>query len=143
MSQLIHHLREYHEHSKHYPGRYADALPFLDWDRQPSPFRHWGTNQVELPFCQGLPAPARGLYQPQDPQPLNLESLGGVLELAFGLSAQKTHEGASWWLRMNPSSGNLHPTEVHLVVPQGLSAGLWHYQPLHHSLEVRGLLAAD
>jgi SagB-type dehydrogenase family enzyme len=40
---------------------------------------------------------------------------------------------------MNPSSGNLHPTEAHLVLPQldRLSAGIYHYNPLMHALEQR------
>jgi SagB-type dehydrogenase family enzyme len=42
---------------------------------------------------------------------------------------------------MNPSSGNLHPTEGYAVLPAlaGLTggAGVYHYAPLHHALEQR------
>ena len=42
---------------------------------------------------------------------------------------------------MNPSSGNLHPTEAYAILPglQGLpgGAGVYHYAPLHHTLEQR------
>jgi SagB-type dehydrogenase family enzyme len=44
---------------------------------------------------------------------------------------------------MNPSSGNLHPTECYLILPatEGLPACLAHYNPLLHSLEVRSELS--
>jgi SagB-type dehydrogenase family enzyme len=42
---------------------------------------------------------------------------------------------------MNPSSGNLHPTEAYAVLPclEGLpgGAGVYHYAPLRHALEQR------
>ena len=62
-------------------------------------------------------------------------------ELSLGLSARKEIAGSSWYLRMNPSSGNLHPTEAYAVLPalEGLpgGAGVYHYAPLHHALEQR------
>jgi len=41
---------------------------------------------------------------------------------------------------MNPSSGNLHPTEAHLILPRldNLNGGIYHYNPLMHVLERRG-----
>jgi SagB-type dehydrogenase family enzyme len=43
---------------------------------------------------------------------------------------------------MNPSSGNLHPTECYLLLPEsdGLPACIAHYNPLLHSLEIRAEL---
>ncbi len=47
----------------------------------------------------------------------------------------------SWYLRMNPSSGNLHPTEAYAVLPAREwlpgGAGVYHYAPLAHALEQR------
>jgi len=43
-------------------------------------------------------------------------------------------------LRVNPSSGNLHPTEFHFVT-RGLKEwpdGLYHYDPTRHMAEQRG-----
>jgi SagB-type dehydrogenase family enzyme len=44
-------------------------------------------------------------------------------------------------LRNNPSSGNLHPTEGYVLVPQAngcdLQPGLYHYAPKEHALELR------
>ena len=50
---------------------------------------------------------------------------------------------ASWYLRVNPSSGNLHPTEAYAILPaiDGLPrAGVYHYAPLAHALEQRARL---
>ncbi|MDX2471985.1 MAG: SagB/ThcOx family dehydrogenase, partial [SAR324 cluster bacterium] len=138
MEALLKNITEYHEHSKHYPGAYADALPFLDWDNQPDPFRSWeGCSEIELPFSQKTDTPALNLFQKSDTQELNLETLGAFLELSLGLTGKKEYQGASWWLRANPSSGNLHPTEAHLILNLKQQQGLYHYQPKHHSLEVR------
>ena len=63
------------------------------------------------------------------------------LELPLGLFARKEIATSSWYLRMNPSSGNLHPTEVYAILPglPGLpgGAGVYHYASMHHELEQR------
>jgi len=73
-------------------------------------------------------------------QRLTLESLGAFLELSLGLSAWKEIQGSKWALRINPSSGNLHPTEAYIVLPEiteTLSAGVYHYNPYLHKIEKR------
>jgi SagB-type dehydrogenase family enzyme len=48
--------------------------------------------------------------------------------------------GYEYALRVNPSSGNLHPTEFHFV-PQGLKRwpdGFYHYDPSRHMAQQRG-----
>src|SRR5262249_52200002 len=56
-------------------------------------------------------------------------------------SAWKTYESSRWSLRVNPSSGNLHPTETYVVSAPlaGLSenAAVYHYDPERHALEER------
>ena len=75
------------------------------------------------------------------PQPFTLDALGLFFELSMGLSARKEIPGMSWYLRMNPSSGNLHPTEAYAVLPAREwlpgGAGVFHYAPLAHALEQR------
>jgi SagB-type dehydrogenase family enzyme len=67
--------------------------------------------------------------------------IGDMLRHAFGLSAWKQFHRSRWCLRVNPSSGNLHPTEVYVVCGPlpGLSAapGVYHYAPDRHALELR------
>jgi SagB-type dehydrogenase family enzyme len=64
---------------------------------------------------------------------------------------------ARWSLRVNPSSGNLHPTEAYLIAGAlGAASGLdsaggqrggagtvWHYAPDRHVLERRCVFAAE
>jgi SagB-type dehydrogenase family enzyme len=47
--------------------------------------------------------------------------------------------GDRYSLRVNPSSGNLHPTETHLALRgvAGLDDGLYHYRADRHALELR------
>jgi len=67
--------------------------------------------------------------------------LADLLRFSLGLSAWKQFQASRWSLRVNPSSGNLHPTEAYVVV--GVDAGLadtpavYHYAPDRHALEQR------
>jgi SagB-type dehydrogenase family enzyme len=54
----------------------------------------------------------------------------------MGLSAWKEYGASRWALRVNPSSGNLHPTESY-VIWQGR---VHHYAPREHGLEERCIL---
>jgi len=135
----------YHERTKHHPERYARSLGYMDWENQPAPFRFYEeAPRIRLPL---LPADPPGgpsaLYAPAGPPAaFDLPHVAGFLELSLALSAWKSAAGARWALRINPSSGNLHPTEAHLVLPGvgGCDAGVYHYDPLHHALEHRASL---
>jgi SagB-type dehydrogenase family enzyme len=73
------------------------------------------------------------------PRPCNLQNMAALLELAFGLSASKQYGANQWALRCNPSSGNLHPTEVYVVAQAcaGIPDGVHHYLSSEHVLEQR------
>ena len=60
------------------------------------------------------------IYQPGAVacQPVNVRTLSRFFEFALALSAWKKAGESEWALRSNPSSGNLHPTEGYLLVPQ-------------------------
>ncbi len=138
---------DYHNRSKHDFGRMARSAGYLDWSNQPFPFRYYqGAEQVELALLQSDPVVNFGDLMSAKTVPacrFTLDSLAGLLELSLGLSAWKAAPGAGKWaLRINPSSGNLHPTEAHLILPStaGLQAGIYHYDPYHHRLERRALL---
>jgi len=133
----------YHAESKHSPERYAPGPGGLDWATQPHPFRVFtGAPVVELPLsadaCRAPFSAVRAGYQAAPP-PVDLKSLGLLLELSLGLSAWKSYGGARWALRCNPSSGNLHPTEGYLLTAgrPGLSGGVYHYRSRDHCLEQR------
>ncbi len=57
----------------------------------------------------------------------------------MGLSAWKAYRGTRWALRVNPSSGNLHPTEAYLVQ----DGHVFHYASGEHALEERAVLPHD
>jgi SagB-type dehydrogenase family enzyme len=118
----------------------------MDWANQPNPFRAYaGAAKVALPLSSQDPGLDYGmLYTPCPPEaaPLTRTTVAAFLELALGLSAWKAIGHDRWALRINPSSGNLHPTEAYLLPSQvaGLADGLYHYAPQDHHLEQRIIL---
>lgn len=139
-------ITDYHDQTKHHYHRYARSPGYMDWSNQPDPFRTYaGAPRLALPFSASDPeADHMDLYRRQHPvsAPMALASVAAFLELSLGLSAWKQAGESRWALRMNPSSGNLHPTEAHLVLPgiDGVAAGVYHYAPLDHALERRAVL---
>ena len=132
----------YHRRTKHRLDRYARSPGYLDWDNQPDPFRRYdGCERYALPLAaEDPPGGPLDLYEgARAARALDRAAVGLFLELSLGLSAWKSAGGARWALRIHPSSGNLHPTEGYLVLPplDGLPAGLYHYQPFWHALELR------
>ena len=134
---------DYHQQSKHHLQRYARSLGYMDWANQPNPFRFYeGAKQLSLPLQVQSDSPSYdNLFGSHriEPKTFDLPSLAGFLELSLGLSAWKQYGASEWSLRMNPSSGNLHPTECYLLLPEaaGLPACIAHYNPFLHSLEIR------
>ena len=144
----------YHVQTKHHFTRYARSLGHLDWANQPDPFRRYhGTTLTLLPLLKPDDEPASSSYAALyergavAPQLVTLPTLSRFLEFALALSAWKKAGDMQWALRVNPSSGNLHPTEGYLVLPQmdglDLKAGLYHYAPKEHGLELRVAFEAD
>ncbi len=138
---------EYHEATKHHYERYANSPGYMDWDNQPNPFRFYeNSERVRLPLLKEDPvADHLKLYQREinSTLPFSLENMAGFLELSLGLSAWKSAGASKWSLRMNPSSGNLHPTEGYLIIPRmgPVASGIYHYNALIHALEKRAGLS--
>ena len=140
---------DYHERTKHHFHRFARSAGYMDWDNQPDPFRTYeGSRTIPLPLNEpDPPFQYSALYRP-DPLPpvtFSLKSVGKLYELSLGLSAWKAISGQRWALRMNPSSGNLHPTEGHLIAlgVNDLPDGLYHYNPLQHAFEERAVISRE
>ncbi len=135
----------YHESSKHAFGRFAPGPGRLDWATQPDPFRRYrGAPPLPLP----KPSPTGGPSYDEvlcagalPPRPLDLQTVSALLFDSMALSAWKRSGQVSWALRVNPSSGNLHPTEAYVVcgpVPSLSSVpAVFHYAPREHALELR------
>lgn len=143
MSENLKAVLDYHASTKHHFHRFAASPGYLEWETQPDAFRTFaGAERVELPLvAEQLGASYDDLYSIGSvaPQPLNIETIAMLFELALGLSAWKQYGETRWALRCNPSSGNLHPTEGYAVVPDmpGLHAGVYHYESRDHCLERR------
>jgi nitroreductase len=167
----------YHEETKHHLGRYARGPSFMDWNSQPNPFRTYlGAKKIKLllPEYYGIDSFPKCTYEQLyqsgtvSPQPLNASTISHFCYYSAALSAWKQYKDSKWSLRVNPSSGNLHPTELYLFLPSFTSptvtmtassssssrqrgtgdssstgsvwpAGLYHYLPETHSLELRCL----
>jgi SagB-type dehydrogenase family enzyme len=128
----------YHDSTKHHFNRFARSLGYLDWATQPDPFRRYagaplralsheplaGDVAYAALFTAGVPA-----------RPITDHSIGEFLRCSMGLSAWKQYGQSRWALRVNPSSGNLHPTEAWIVRGGRVS----HYAPREHALEDRCL----
>ena len=153
-SDPIDRVIRYHVQTKHHFNRYARALGYLDWANQPDPFRRFeGAPLISLPLLTPNEDPVSpaydAIYQPGAIacQPVNVRSLSRFFEYALALSAWKKAGESEWALRSNPSSGNLHPTEGYLVLPQldglDLKPGLYHYAPKGHGLELRAEFALE
>jgi SagB-type dehydrogenase family enzyme len=142
-------LIAYHERTKHHVTRYAAGPRGLDWLNQPDPFRTFegAPRHSWTPAARFLPVPFDALFEPGavSPRPFDSEGAGLLFELSLGLAAWKSQGGATWALRCNPSSGNLHPTEGYLVCPSlpGLARGVHHYLSLRHCLERRAAPGAE
>lgn len=138
----------YHTRTKHAPGRYARALGYLDWATQPDPFRRFeGAPTLPLERDDALavgPTFAQLVAGTVSPAPMDVRHVSRLLYDAFALSAWKEHGASRWSLRVNPSSGNLHPTEVYLACAPALGlsvgGGVFHYTPYLHALEQRRTL---
>ena len=138
-------VRRYHQVTKHHVHRFAHGPGYLDWATQPDPFRRYdGASLIAL---DKVPPAQEPRYDDafvegrSPPIPLNRRSISQLFFDSLAISAWKRAGEAQWALRVNPSSGNLHPTEGYLLC--GAVDGLLsfpmvcHYAPKEHALEVR------
>jgi len=112
----------------------------------PDPFRHYeGAPLLDLPADPPSPRiPALEVLQGSYGTTPVADGPSFVSQLLFhsaAISASKRvpSTGYRYALRVNPSSGNLHPTEFHFVT-RGLKEwpdGLYHYRPSSHMAEQR------
>ena len=141
----------YHEATKHQLNQYARGPGGLDWATQPDPFRRYaGAPVIPLEHLKPGDPPQ---YEPVftegnlPVQPLNRRSISRLFYDSLALSAWKQVGDVRWALRVNPSSGNLHPTEGYMVCGpvDGLCTGpmVCHYAPQEHALERRAEFSAD
>ena len=93
----------YHRRTKHRLDGYAAGPETLDWDAQPSPYRHFAGAQITpLPLVSdGMDAGFAAVTGQQAvvSAPLDLASVGALFELSVGLAAIKELGPDRWALR--------------------------------------------
>lgn len=139
----------YHHLTKHTVEKLSANRHFLDWANQPNPFRFYdGAPEIALPRALIVSpvtffAAMENLANGQLPAAHLADSdfISNLLFYSMAISAWKQISGTGnrWALRVNPSSGNLHPTDTHLLLNgvTGLADGEYHYYVPRHSLEHR------
>jgi len=146
----------YHDFTKHTVAKLMSYEHRLDWANQPDPFRTYkGAPRIVLPrtlqvsnlgyfgaleaMLAGQGVESKGEMPP--PHVADIAFLSNLLFYSMSISAWKQLAGTGerWSLRANPSSGNLHPTETHLLLQsvEGLEDGAYHYFVPAHALEKR------
>lgn len=137
---------DYHQATKHRFEAFASGPGFLDWATQPDPFRRYaGARLITLETVAPTDEPRfDAIFTPgcmPAAAPLNRHTISQLFYDSLALSAWKSTGTARWALRVNASSGNLHPTEGYLVCGpvQGLCElpMVCHYAAQKHGLEVR------
>ncbi|KAK8651609.1 hypothetical protein V6N13_141206 [Hibiscus sabdariffa] len=146
----------YHHQTKHGFTNYARGPRGLDWANQPNPFRryisapllpllHFPTdNKSTVAVTDDAPLYSSLFLSLPPPKPITQSTISQLFYDSLALSAWKTTGFSTWSLRVNPSSGNLHPTEAYLIAPaiESLSDSPFvaHYAPKEHSLELRATI---
>ena len=147
----------YHHGTKHTVEKLTSNRHFLDWANQPNPFRFYDGAQAFLLPRELSMSSANYFDAMQSMLSGNLPNacaadadfISNLLFYSMAISAWKQIVGTDhrWALRVNPSSGNLHPTDTHLLLQgiEGLSDGAYHYYVPKHALEHRSdlVLGAD
>jgi SagB-type dehydrogenase family enzyme len=139
---------EYHELTKHSAESLRRTQHYLDWANMPNPFRHYeGVPVLDLPADPPVPQiSALEILKGKTgntPARDGAEFLSQLMFYSASISASKRlpSTGARYPLRVNPSSGNLHPTEFHFCTRGlvGWPDGLYHYRPSSHMAEQRAI----
>jgi SagB-type dehydrogenase family enzyme len=155
VNQETQRLFAYHQATKHTYQSVRAGAHFLDWANQPDPFRSYeGAPTILLPQNpDGFPeigtfaamaalAGEATLSAGNEPTRLDAMWLSRLLWHSMAISAWKKVPGSEnrYSLRVNPSSGNLHPTETYWALRgfSDLDDGLYHYRADLHALELRG-----
>ncbi len=150
-------LFAYHHATKHTLQSVHTTAHYLDWDNQPNPYRTYdGAAVIALPPNPGFPnigtfaavaslavggiGAAVNDAEDRAQPPRDKLWLSQLLWHSVAISARKKvpHSDYHYSLRVNPSSGNLHPTESYLALRGfvDLADGLYHYRADLHAIEL-------
>lgn len=120
----------------------------IDWSKQAKSFRTYSDTPLKLinPSPQNFPKSSckESLERQGFHQDLNLsgdlflEQISTLIKYSLSISAWKKIQNRKYPLRVNPSTGNLHPLEFYFFLNQNTGhPGLFHYNILENTLEQR------
>lgn len=157
---------EYHEQTKHTPQSVRSG-PGLNFENKPTPYKQYtDLPQQSLPDESGLPAietpaleaitvegkepPPHVLGGDGDTDVLDADTLASICFYTAGVTKEIELRNRTAEFRAASATGNLHHNDLYLVCGDlpGLDAGVYHYDPNAHALDVlregdfRGVLAA-
>ena len=115
----------YHEATKHSFWSVRKNPNFLDWSKQPIPFKIYG----DYPLV-----------------PLDLDApLGKCIYYLGGINAKKSYPGVEYYLRTVPSAGALYPTEIYIQMRgmEDFADGIYHFDVANAGLRLLYPLQAD
>lgn len=148
-------LQRYIAEAQHFPEREV-----VDWQHAPLKYKVYrGGDCLRLAYLRP-PLPGASQEKARQRQPFGAAQFGQMLAAIYGLTRQRwtgaesynaiaagstlpildphTHPFKQDLLRPVPSGGGLYPCEVYAVIGAGqtLPAGVYHYDPVHHALDV-------
>lgn len=139
----------YHEVTKHTRISIMQKSPGLSWSQRPKVFKSYpNAKKTELPkqFKTDLFSTSTVINAMRNPfdqlaqtdREMSLRELSTLLHLTNGITKTKTHPKITYYLRSAPSAGALYPTITYVWVNKvtGFKPGLYHYDVLHHSLNL-------
>ncbi|PQP95914.1 uncharacterized protein Pyn_12797 [Prunus yedoensis var. nudiflora] len=136
---LLQQVLKYHNQTKHHFTKYARGPHWASTG--PTSPTHFAENQNPNSSSTQDPLYSSLFLNLPPPKPISKSTISQFFYDSLALSAWKTAGFSTWSLRVNPSSGNLHPTEAYIISPpiESLSDSSFvaHYAPKEHALELR------
>ncbi|WP_236584044.1 SagB family peptide dehydrogenase [Nitratiruptor sp. YY08-14] len=107
----------YHESTKHSYWSVRSNPNYLDWSKQPVPFKIYPTTNPFMPLDMNTP-------------------LHAFIYRIGGINAKKVYPGVEYYLRTIPSAGALYPVEIYFQSRgvDGLEDGIYHFSVAENGL---------
>jgi SagB-type dehydrogenase family enzyme len=125
---------DFHEYSSESRTSVFRRAASIEWGEEPESFKRYQGASVALPPPLGAEMGLSDALRTGDGDaPLDLQRLSTMLHLTAGVTSRRGGNA----LRAAPSSGALFPSEVYVIVRrvEGLTAGVYHYDPDRHRLD--------
>lgn len=123
----------FHNQTKHHPNKLAKSPGYLDWENQPSYYKEYLVPKIPLNYYN-INLSYEKLYTKNTPKDINLDTIGTFLKNSCSINAIKRLYNAQWEVRVNPSSGNLHPEEIYIIFENKIT----HFNVKEFALEILG-----